>query len=223
MPDLDAIAARHGFPPDAARHVLDALAPSGGRMAQFSHPALGGMGQWHAGGMTMIGAMSDDALKARVAALCRDLVALVPEAGTASRPDGSWPEELGSPSSSGSQDGARYGVFPSANRLVVIADGRTTVYDTGGHVLGGVSQQQGSGRDLRFVGQNGPVHLHELREVGSEALPGHARAAEPPTGAPAASGDDHVGTLERLAELHEKGILTDDEFRAKKAEILARL
>jgi hypothetical protein len=30
-------------------------------------------------------------------------------------------------------------------------------------------------------------------------------------------------TLERLAELHRRGILSDDEFAAKKAEILQRL
>jgi hypothetical protein len=30
-------------------------------------------------------------------------------------------------------------------------------------------------------------------------------------------------TLERLAELHRKGVLTDQEFTAKKAELLSRL
>ena len=29
--------------------------------------------------------------------------------------------------------------------------------------------------------------------------------------------------IEQLANLHEKGILNDDEFSAKKAELLARL
>jgi len=32
--------------------------------------------------------------------------------------------------------------------------------------------------------------------------------------------DDYLDQLERLAELHEKGVLTDDEFAAKKKTLL---
>jgi hypothetical protein len=32
-----------------------------------------------------------------------------------------------------------------------------------------------------------------------------------------------LGTLERLSELHKKGILSEDEFRTKKADLLKRL
>lgn len=32
--------------------------------------------------------------------------------------------------------------------------------------------------------------------------------------------DDYIEQLERLADLHEKGVLTDEEFEAKKQEIL---
>jgi hypothetical protein len=39
----------------------------------------------------------------------------------------------------------------------------------------------------------------------------------------AASGDDILGTIERLAALHKSGVLSDQEFTAKKAELLARL
>ena len=35
--------------------------------------------------------------------------------------------------------------------------------------------------------------------------------------------DDNVDMLKKLAELHEKGILTDDEFEQKKGELLDRL
>ncbi|GEO18224.1 hypothetical protein MAE02_59200 [Microvirga aerophila] len=35
--------------------------------------------------------------------------------------------------------------------------------------------------------------------------------------------EDVLATLERLAELHEKGVLTDKEFLAKKAELLTRI
>jgi hypothetical protein len=32
--------------------------------------------------------------------------------------------------------------------------------------------------------------------------------------------DSRLGRLERLAELHEKGVLTDEEFAAEKARVL---
>lgn len=43
-----------------------------------------------------------------------------------------------------------------------------------------------------------------------------------PDGA-AAAGDDVLGQIAKLADLHAAGILTDDEFAAKKAELLSRL
>lgn len=45
----------------------------------------------------------------------------------------------------------------------------------------------------------------------------------PPTPTPSPGPTDILTTLERLAELHRKGVLTDDEFSKKKAELLARL
>lgn len=41
---------------------------------------------------------------------------------------------------------------------------------------------------------------------------------EPPSAG--AGGDDDVSALRQMAELHQQGILTDDEFAAKKAQIL---
>jgi hypothetical protein len=38
--------------------------------------------------------------------------------------------------------------------------------------------------------------------------------------APAASEPEYVGELERLAQLREQGILSDEEFQAKKQQIL---
>lgn len=45
--------------------------------------------------------------------------------------------------------------------------------------------------------------------------------APPPPAAPAE--DDMIAKLEQLGALHDKGILTDEEFAAKKAELLGRL
>lgn len=48
-------------------------------------------------------------------------------------------------------------------------------------------------------------------------------AQAPPEAAPAPAGggtDDQLAQLQKLGTLHEQGILTDEEFAAKKAQIL---
>ncbi|WP_407522411.1 SHOCT domain-containing protein [Methylobacterium oryzisoli] len=236
MTDLDAIAARHGVSPDAARHLRDALARGGGRAAQFSHPELGGLGQWSAGGMLMIGDMFNGGLKARVAALCEDLA---PLAGTAAAAGAWWPPGLGQPAATGDQNGQRYAYFPETRRLAVESGGHLSLYETGDHRIGGVSQQQGADRTLQFTSQHGPVRLEDLPRVALAAeaataapaiqagagAPAHAAASAQATAAPAvsASGAEILSLLERLAELHRKGVLTEAEFVAKKTDLLARL
>jgi hypothetical protein len=42
----------------------------------------------------------------------------------------------------------------------------------------------------------------------------------PAQAAPAPAADDSYAQLEQLADLHSKGILTDEEFAAKKTQIL---
>ena len=73
------IAGRYGVGVDAALTLISALQQSGGRMAQFSHPELGGGGQWMQGGMTMVGDMFNHGLKAKVDGLCNELAALLPD------------------------------------------------------------------------------------------------------------------------------------------------
>jgi len=88
---LDALAARHGISQDAALHMLIAVSNGGGTMAQFSHPELGGMGQWSMGGMIMVGDMFNNGLKARVDAICNDLSALLRGPSPFARPAGGAP------------------------------------------------------------------------------------------------------------------------------------
>jgi hypothetical protein len=233
MADLDAIAARHGVSPAAARHLRDALARGGGRAAQFSHPELGGLGQWSAGGMIMIGDMFNNGLKARVAALCEDLA---PLAGEAPAAGAWWPADLGRPAATGDQNGLRYAYFPETRRLAVESGGQLSLYETGDHRIGGVSQQQGAGRTLAFTSQHGPVRLEDLPRVptaaqeppppalpASAAATAQAAAAPAVSASPAGSGAEILSLLERLAELHRKGVLTEAEFVAKKTDLLARL
>lgn len=57
----------------------------------------------------------------------------------------------------------------------------------------------------------------------AEAQGPGAEAAEWPKAAGQGAGADVLALIERLADLHHKGILSDEEFQAKKAELLARL
>jgi hypothetical protein len=184
------IAQRHGLSESAVNTLYDALRRSGGGQAQFSHPDLGGMGQWSRGGMTQIGDMFNNALKAKVDAVCRDLAALVSDAPSPRSPghfqrqvqgaddadfdrdihhDAAtpwWPDDLGAPASSGAQNDMRYACFPDRRRLVIQKDGRVTVYDTGDYRLTGFSQQHGSSQDLAFSGPDGTVPISRFRVVG---------------------------------------------------------
>ena len=48
-----------------------------------------------------------------------------------------------------------------------------------------------------------------------------APAAAPAAAAPAAAGDDMVAQLQKLADLKAAGVLSDEEFAAAKAKVLA--
>lgn len=145
-----------------------------------------------------------------------------------------WPGEFGVPSASGSQNGARYAYFAGPRRLVVQQDGRTTVYDTGEHLIGGVSQQQSGRGSLSFSGQHGPVDIESLAVVtGPGAAASRPAPPSPDRPAPVAPSETAAaapqdpeavfGAIERLAALREKGIVSDEEFASKKAELLRRV
>src|ERR1700704_5253859 len=74
---VEEIAHRTGFSQDAVTSMLVSVVNGRGGMAQFSHPEFGGSGQWMAGGAIMISDMFNNALKARVDALCNELSTLI--------------------------------------------------------------------------------------------------------------------------------------------------
>lgn len=77
-----------------------------------------------------------------------------------------WPEDLGKPTTSGSQNGVRYAFFPERQRLLIERDGHLTTYDSGAHRISGVSQQQSHDQTLVFTSQNGTVDLADLEKIG---------------------------------------------------------
>lgn len=76
-----------------------------------------------------------------------------------------WPEGLGQPSTSGSQNSLRYAFFPEKRRLLIERDGKLTTYDSGDHRISGVSQQASSDRSLSFTSQRGSVKLDDLEKI----------------------------------------------------------
>jgi hypothetical protein len=271
---------------DAVTTLLYAVSNGNGTMAQFSHPDLGGSGQWMQGGMTMVGDMFNSGLKWTVDGLCNALSnhlmnqpmfqpvptfqaqnqggnganLFVSQSGTGQW----WPPELGAPSSTGAQNNARYAVFPQSQRLAIDLNGAITVYDTLDHQIGGVSQQQGDFGSMSFSSQYGYVPVANLPviSVNGFAPPAPAPAWQPappqptyqnppqdfsnqapsngqgfanpsptsfadntplPAQQSSAQELDIFAKIERLADLKQRGILSDDEYSAKKAELLSRL
>lgn len=244
------ISQRYNLSQDAVVHMLSAVNSGGGSMAQFNCPELGGGGQWMRGGMTMVGDMFNNGLKSTVDNLCNELanglantqVFPVIPAGTPGSHQW-WPQDLGSPFSSGGQNDIRYAVF--AGRLAVELYGNVTVYDTLDHQIGGVSQQQGGDSSLTFSSQYGTVSVLSLPVVSGVGLPQESAPApqtnfadqslnvvEPlrvdqvgelrPTPQSGAA-DEIISLISKLKQLHEAGVLTDEEFGQKKMELLERI
>ena len=240
---LQDLAQRYGVSVDAARTMLFAVSSGGGTMAQFNVPELGGSGQWMQGGMTMVGDMFNYGLQAKVSGLCSELSQLLrsqpvfaPQQsqsqssgggggfGYGGYPGNFWPAELGQPSSSGGQNDSRYAYFPHVNRLAIDRGGQVTVYDTLDHSIGGVQQQQGGPYgSLSFSSQRGTFTVDSLPIVSPapQAAPVQSEFYSPSL-SPKSQGEV-LSALERLGDLHQKGILTDSEFQSKKAELLSRL
>ncbi|MEO1491981.1 MAG: SHOCT domain-containing protein [Pseudomonadota bacterium] len=164
-----------------------------------------------------------------------------------------WPAELGQPASTGGQNQARYAYFPQARRLAFDpGNGQPVILlDTGDHMIGGFSQQQ-SGPGDPFLGvsvssQFGQFALSSFPRVDAAAASQQAAAdgqnatraeqytavvdepviplepATPMQEAGSAGADDILVTIGRLAELRDMGALSEEEFSAKKAELLSRL
>jgi hypothetical protein len=175
------IAQRYHVPEAKVRELYQQLQKTGGRQCQFNCDELGGPVQWMPG-MITVSRWNDHQLRARVDGLCSELAAIVQGSDTAApaalmrepgtAPAGAcvglaageswWPASLGHPSTSGEQNGMRYAYFPEKKRLLIQEGAHLQAYDTGGHYLTGVAQQQGHTRNLTFSSLEGPVDLKHL-------------------------------------------------------------
>ena len=155
-----------------------------------------------------------------------------------------WPADLRWPNSTGAQNDVRYAYFSQARRLVIDVNGTVTVYDTLDHQIGGFSQQQSVSGTLSFSSQYGLIDVASLPVISSNGAPPASSAprfdpqpmptqmpapAVPSFGIASGSGSgsmrdgDVFATLERLADLRVKGVISDADFAAKKSELLSRV
>lgn len=273
---ISEMALRYGVSFDAMASMLDAVANGGGTMAQFSHPEFGGSGQWMQGGMTMVGDMFNHGLKAQVDNVCYELSNLLASSQpfapipvrkapanqqsrsfqSQSQGNGTsfymtqggawWPEELGQPSATGSQNDMQYAYFPNVRRLALNAYGSVGVYDTLDHNIGGFGQQQSGDASITFSSQYGIISLNSLPRVDGIQSNSVAEADIAPTNvsapnntepeleeekpAPAmeevaiASGQTDVfELLERLAALRDADVISLEDFETKKQDLLSRI
>lgn len=135
---------------------------------------------------------------------------------------------------------------PNANRIAFDPGNGTEVIllDTLNNSIGGFSQQQSGPGDpfmgITFSSQFGQFPLSSLPRVGDAFIQNQPQEPDPtapyqpvpdqmqqPQPAPpqttSQQDEDILSTIERLAKLRDAGALTEDEFGAKKAELLARL
>ncbi|MDZ7817152.1 MAG: SHOCT domain-containing protein [Aliarcobacter sp.] len=244
---------KYNLSQDAVIHMIGSVNNGGGSMAQFNCPELGGGGQWMRGGMTMVGDMFNYGLKNTVDNLCNDIsnalattiiFPIAPKGTTQSNQW--WPVELGNPFSSGAQNSTRYAIFQ--NRLAVDINGNVTVYDTLDNNISGISQQQGGNDSLTFSSQYGTILVSTLpivkganqsnntNQQNNFVAPIQNNFVEPipePISQPAINNTSNsvsnessktiIELIEQVASLHKAGILTDNEFNTKKAELLSRL
>jgi hypothetical protein len=136
-----------------------------------------------------------------------------------------WPPELGTPSATGAQNTLRYAVFPAAQRLAIDRHGQVSVHDIGNLQISGCSQS-GEQEEVRLTSNDGAtIALSSLPDVAvsSTRTATPPPPAEPVEPAPSSPTTDILGALVKLGELKDMGVLTAEEFAAKKAELLSRL
>lgn len=139
-----------------------------------------------------------------------------------------WPSDLRWPNSTGAQNGVRYAYFGQARRLVIEVNGQVTVYDTLDHQIGGFSQQQSYGGSLSFSSQYGLIDVASLPVISVNGVAPAPQNTPPAFNNPALSVNtnneqDIFALIDKLADLHNRGVLTQEEFSSKKMELLARL
>ena len=110
--------------------------------------------------------------------------------------------------------GGRPGLIGMAARTAVVAGTATAV-------SGNVQRRQQSRAQDQYDQQQSEAQQQQAQMDAAAAQAVAAQQAAAPAPAPAApAADDMVAQLQKLAALHDQGILSDDEFAAAKTKLL---
>lgn len=115
--------------------------------------------------------------------------------------------------------GGRPGLIGTMARTAVVAGTATAV---SGNVQrrGAARQAQAADAAAYQQAQQQAAMEAQMQAAAAQAAAAQAAAAPPPA-APAPAADDPIAKLKELAELKSAGVLSDEEFAAMKAKILA--
>ncbi|WP_454109582.1 SHOCT domain-containing protein [Leifsonia shinshuensis] len=111
----------------------------------------------------------------------------------------------------------RPGLIGMAARTAVVAGTATAV-------SGNVQRRQAQRAEDKYEQQayEQQQQQAQMQQMAQQAAAQQAAAAPAPAAAPAAPpADDMMAKLQQLATLHSQGILSDEEFSAAKAKLLA--
>ncbi|MEQ8440088.1 MAG: SHOCT domain-containing protein [Ilumatobacter fluminis] len=104
----------------------------------------------------------------------------------------------------------RPGLVGTMARTAVVAG-------TANATVGAMNRRQANKQQAAYEQQAQQAQLAELQAQQAAA----AAAPPPPPPAPAAGGSDLMAELQQLGDMKNAGLLTDDEFAAAKAKLLA--
>ncbi|MDY6992602.1 MAG: SHOCT domain-containing protein [Pseudomonadota bacterium] len=138
-----------------------------------------------------------------------------------------WPNDLGKPSATGGQNNMRYAYFADTARLAIDVNGHVTLHDTLDHQITGVAQQPEIDVLPTFTTQNGVIKVADLPIISLDGVPLQIKQAaahsQNTSTTPSKKQAEVFEKIEKLAELKQKGILSEDEFAVKKSELLSKL
>lgn len=128
-------------------------------------------------------------------------------------------------------DSVRNGIFIATNQRLLFYAKKLTGYDFESFPYGSISSMEMGknlmGRYISFFASGNSCKMKwiSVGDVGAFVETVKAQMAAARSGSTPSSQQptDLVDQLERLGKLHAAGVLTNEEFSAKKAEILARL
>ncbi|WP_204141228.1 SHOCT domain-containing protein [Halomicronema sp. CCY15110] len=115
------------------------------------------------------------------------------------------------------------GLVRTMARTAVISGTATATSRAVGGAMDGRSQQAQQQQVANNAAMQSQVELEQMRAdmAAMQAQQAMAATPMPAAAAPAATSDDLLGQLQKLADLKAAGVLTDEEFQLAKAKLLA--